>query len=383
MYEIIYKYKLNPEEPKIMQGDIFKNLPIISNDLLVRVKPQEKRRVKDDKKEIMNEVINSEEFIIAESIIYPSWGILASQDCDIKEDYDLIFYPLIKATSPEYWNYIEEFLVKGVRNTTRRYYLPEMRTTDNSIIGPFYAIFQNPFIIPYNIINEPERYRKMWYARIMEPARKILVGKITNFYSRTPMDEYIFLSNSQIELFLDQNWKNLWSCNLEPKILDGIISKITAIKDALLYNQRQKDISRIFFLDTRLIQEIKKHLLNLFYDNCAHKLIKCCENILNGDKTQSISVFAELLNEVYLKEDSLVTEFQDTNWMEKFNDNVQKLKSGKIIEEISEFDINKEDQEAIKILGSRASSAPKGLLKYQIYAQKYYQICKILQSYFK
>ena len=150
---------------------------------------------------------------------------------------------MIKATSPEYWSYIEEFLVKGVRNTTRRYFLPEMKTNNKSIIGPFYAIFQNPFIIPYNIINEPERYRKMWYARIMEPARKILVGKITNFYSRTPMDEYIFLSNSQIELFLEQNWNNLWRHNLEPEILDKIISNIIAIKDALFYNQRKKYLS--------------------------------------------------------------------------------------------------------------------------------------------
>lgn len=254
MTEIIYRYYLDDNEPKIKQGDIFRNLPLRSNDIMIKSNYFEEKILEDQTNDIIEEVILNGNFILNESFIHPSWGILVSQDCDIRLDYDLIFYPLIPTRPPELWNNIEEFLSDGVRKTTRKYYLPPLNPPDKPNLGSSYVIFQSPFIIPFNIINNNKIYEETWCARLIETARKILIGKLTNFYSRTPMDEYIFLTNSQITKFLEEQWTNFWDKEKrDPSALNGIIKKIGEIKTALLFNNRNEDLAHVCFIDKNLI----------------------------------------------------------------------------------------------------------------------------------
>ncbi len=91
------------------------------------------------------------------------WGILASQDCDIRANYDLIFYPLKVTKKFSEWNQnINYFIEKAIKEPTRKFYLPQLRLPKKGrVLGPFQVIFQKPFIVPFNVINQIEVKSKL------------------------------------------------------------------------------------------------------------------------------------------------------------------------------------------------------------------------------
>ena len=145
----IYKYwnQLEEGEPIISQGDIFSNLPIFSYDYLLRSEPIMINKFKNEKLSIFEDVIQKGCKIQTESFISPAWGILASQDCDIKPKKDLIFLPLIKTKSLEFRNDIVESVKNEIRESTRRLYISKLMINDNHQECTFEIVFQNPFCI--------------------------------------------------------------------------------------------------------------------------------------------------------------------------------------------------------------------------------------------
>jgi len=291
--ETIYSYKYeNEDSPPIMQGDIFYNLPIRSLDLIIKSISDEKDILENQKNVILEEIVLNGRYTLTESFMYPSWGILASQDCDIRSDYDLIFYPIIETKGPEdVDNSINNFLKQNIRETTRKYYLPKLKPPHLPEFGPSYVLLQSPFIVPYNLLIDEKIYKKSWCARINEPARRIFLGKLTNFYCRTPMDEYIFLTNSEITMLIEEYWKNL--------TLKDSIKKLFEIRNALLYNKRKNDIQNILFINRENVKELKNLLIHFHFGREDNELICICNEIQTREPKIANLKYIELIQKIY------------------------------------------------------------------------------------
>ena len=347
--DTIYSYKNeNEDSPPIMQGDIFYNLPIRSLDLIIKSVSDEKKKLENQTNLILEEVALKGRCILTESFIYPSWGILASQDCDILPDFDLIFYPLIETKAPEDVDYtIANFLRQNIRETTRRYYLPKLKPSHLPKFGPSYVLLQSPFIVPYNLLVNENIYKKSWCARINEPARRVFLGKLTNFYCRTPMDEYIFLINSEITKLIEEYWNNL--------TLKDSIKKLFEIKDALLYNKRKDDIQNILFINRKVVKELKNDLIQFYFGREDNELIRICKEIQTSEPKKANSKFIELIQKIYFNKNCLLDQINIPLFDEKLA-LIQELKEGNYIKDIVPEDL-KEDKEKISYIGYRAESS--------------------------
>ena len=351
--DLIYSYYDEKEDsPPIMQGDIFCNLPIRSLDLLIKSITDEKNKLENQTNAILKEIVLESVYTLTESFIYPSWGILASQDCDILPDFDLIFYPIIETKAPKDTNSsVDNFLKQFVRKPTRKYYLPKLKPLNMPEFGPSYVLLQSPFIVPYNLLIEQEIYEKSWCARINEPARKFFLGKLTNFYCRTPMDEYIFLTNSEISILIGEYWKDLG--------LNDTIKKLSGISDALIFNKRKSDIQDILFINKLLVKELKGYLVDLHFGKEENELIVICNEIQTGEPKISNLKFIDLIQKIYFNEDCLLNQINGP----KFNQNraiIQELKEGKYIKELVPKELKNNEQE-IKYIGYRAETSIKKL----------------------
>lgn len=376
-----YTYKLKSKHRKTRQGDIFKNLPQQSVDFLIQSKPEIKRKLDNESPIILKKVIRERNPILAESIIIPSWGILASQDCDIRPNFDLLFYPMIKTKTSRDWNTIDEFIKKAITDTTRKYYLPKLKPPNEPEYGPFQVIFQNPFIIPYNIINQ--NYSKCWIARIIEPARSVFIGKLTHFYSRTPIDEFIFLENVEITKYITYYWKNkVWKNRFKLEILQKAINKIIEIKNILIFLGRKCDLSKIYFLNNKLIKNIQDLLIDLYFGNRHPEIIEIlglCEDLLTENPKNACKKFQTILETTFLNEDSMLNKCELHERKEEFNEKIKKLKSGEVIPDIPEnFPID--DKNKIIGLGFKAEKALQSLKQYRNLIPKYIELCTILDT---
>lgn len=375
-----YTYKLKSKDRRIRQGDIFKNLPQQSVDFLIQSKPKIKRNLNNESPTILNKVIQEKKPIIAESIIIPSWGILASQDCDIRPNFDLLFYPMINTKTSHDWDTIDEFIKKAITDTTRKYYLPKFKPPNEPEYGPYQVIFQNPFIIPYNIINQ--NYSKCWVARIIEPAHRVFIGKLTHFYSRTPIDEFIFLENKEITRYITNYWKKeVWKNKFKTEILQKAINKITEIKNVLIFLGRKCDLSKIYFFNNKLIEIIQDLLIDLYFGNRQHpeiiEILGLCEDLLTINLKNASKKFQTILETAFLNEDSILNKCELHERKEEFNEIIKKLKSGEVIPDIPEnFPID--DKNKIMGLGFKAEKALQNLKQYRNLIPKYIELCTIL-----
>lgn len=231
----IFDYNFDKDCP-MKQGDIFCNLPYLSFDLLVKSTYEDDKTTYNQSKDIISEVLTTGDIIQIETFVASTWGILASQDCDIRDPFDLIFLPL-KEISPSVAESTINYFNQRVRDTTRFFYLPIIRKPNLEIAGPFHVQFNMPFILPYAEIEK--NLRSNWVARIKEPSRIMLVGKLTHFFSRPPIDELIFAENYEIENYI-KNFKKKNKFEL-------VVEKIEEIKRVLCKCGREKDIDRINF----------------------------------------------------------------------------------------------------------------------------------------
>lgn len=368
--DTIYSYKNeNEDSPPIMQGDIFYNLPIRSLDLIIKSISDEKKILENQTNLILEEIALNGRYILTESFIYPSWGILASQDCDIRSDFDLIFYPLIKTKAPEdVDNTIDNFLKQNIRETTRKYYLPELKPPHLPEFGPSYVLLQSPFIVPYNLLIDENIYKKSWCARINEPARRVFLGKLTNFYCRTPIDEYIFLKNSEITNLIEEYWKNL--------TLKNSIKKLFEIKDALLYNKRKNDIQNILFINREIIKELKNNLIQFHFGREDNELICICNEIQKNEPNIANSKFIELIQKIYFNENCLINQISSPIFNEKLTV-IQELKEGKYIKDIVPAEL-KENKIEITHIGYRAESSIKMLKRKKEDMSEYIKLIDIV-----
>lgn len=230
----IYNYEFNLKEP-LKQGDILRNIPYLSVKFLTRSTFELNKPNLNQSEEITQEIINNGDPIQIETFLNSTLVILATQDCDIRPEYNLVCYP-IKLINASKKTQTRNYFKQTVRETTRNFYLPKLKF---QTLGPFHVLLQRPFTIPYEYIFK--NIKKCWFARINDYARKVFVAKITHHYSRLPFEELIFAENYEISNYLDE-FKKKFKGNKSK-----IINRINDIKIALQTCNREKDIERIPF----------------------------------------------------------------------------------------------------------------------------------------
>jgi len=238
----IFNYDFDIDCP-MKQGDIFCNLPYLSYDILVKSTYKDDKPIINQSKEIITEVLRKGKIVQVETFVASTWGILASQDCDIREPYDLIFLPL-KEIPPSVTKTTLSFFNSKVRDTTRFFYLPVIEIPSSGNVGPFHIQFNMPFIIPH--IDVKDNLNNCWVARITEPSRRMLVGKLTHFFSRPPIDELVFAENIEIENYIKNYYKNNKADEIK------VIEKIEEIKRVLCVCGREKDVECIDFINYKI-----------------------------------------------------------------------------------------------------------------------------------
>ncbi len=384
MIDIIYKYKLKRNESSLKQGDIFRNLPIITNDILVESKIG-RDSLENEAELLQSRVIGEGEAIFIETFLKPTYGILASQDCEIRPKYNLVFYPLyhtkpIKSRNTSY----VEFSKKNIRDTTRICYLPEIKISENKTAGPFYIDFQNPFSIPYKIVKN--NFNNCWMARVIEPARQVIIGKLAHFYTRTPIDEIIFLNNEEITKLVQEKWKknnfiNKYKSKSNFSVdFENFISEISDIKKILNLIGRKSDYSDIKLIDLHLISKLHRKFIDFNFGNESHNLIKLCKKLVEEKSDEPLLEFKIILD--FFKNKDLVKgffEFLNENNYREITDN---LKLGSIINKklINRKIINKKIKKIELIhLGKKASTALDSLIYDKYLIKKYNKLYQILK----
>jgi len=233
----IYTYDYD-KDFSLKQGDILKNIPYLKLNFLVKSTYEfDKPRLNQCDK-IISEIIENGEPIQIETFLNSTFVILATQDCDIRPEYNLTFFPL-KIINPSKKKETRSYFKDRVRETTRFFYLPKLKKLNFPVIGPFYAILQLPFTIPYDLIEK--NLEKCWFARINEYATKVYVAKISHYYTRLPFEELIFAENEEICNYLEE-YRDKFKRNRS-----RVEDRIEEIKIALKTCDREEDINKIPF----------------------------------------------------------------------------------------------------------------------------------------
>ncbi|MFW9972114.1 MAG: hypothetical protein ACFFDF_18130 [Candidatus Odinarchaeota archaeon] len=329
MEKTIYRYRDRIENDLLIsQGDIFCNLPYLTYDHLIRSSPDILDKFQNEKDEIFASILKNGGQIQVEGFIDAHWGILASQDCDIRPNKDLIFFPL-ELTKPLIESHdILNAIDINIKNTTRRLYLPKITPPNGKrTYGPFEIIFHNPFNVPYNLIVDNIEY--CWRARIIEQARKIFIGKLSHFYSRIPIEEIIFLENREITKYFTKNWKDFWGYkkDLAEKFQEKI-NRVSQVRDVLKLVGRQQDMQNIFYYDLELLTNLKRFLEYIgWFENADELINKCKETELNVKERPDVSnsIFKYIINEFIIQENSFLDK-----WKEFFRTNESNIKKIRI-----------------------------------------------------
>ncbi len=323
MSSTIYEYSYG-DDPPIRQGDIFFNLPYFNYDFLTKSKPEKLDIPIDESEEILKKIVRDGGQIPVEGFYYSTWGILASQDCDNRKNRDLIFYPLIPVEALLESDNIIETVENKIVKSTRHVYIPKLILSNGNEHGPFEINFYNPFNVPYNILIENLEY--CWKARLIEKARKVFIGKITHFYTRTPVDEFIFLENEEITSYLVSDWKNIWREKSAKKYKEGLV-RISQIKKILKSVKRESDIDRIFYYDLFLVDKLKKILLGMDWFSNIRELLTLI-NIIKNEYLENPSKanqnFIELIKSYCISENSLVNNLR--NFLDQYYDDLKELR---------------------------------------------------------
>lgn len=319
----IYKYSYE-NDPPIQQGDIFCNLPYFNYDYLMKSRPIRLKIPKNESDEILIEILQNGGQIPVESFYYCQWGILASQDCDIRPNRDLIFFPLIPVSSLMEEGNIVEAVENNIVKSTRHIYIPKLNTPEGDLYGPFEINFYNPFNVPYNLLLNNLQY--CWKARLIEKARKVFIGKLTHFYSRTPVDEFIFLENEEITNYLISDWKNIWSEKSQDKYKEGLM-RIDQIKNVLKSVKREKDIESIFYYDLVLVDKVKDVLSGIDWFSNAKEMLDLLKSIKNNYKDNPVlanNSFKDLIRNYCLVENSFINQFE--NFLGEYYDDLKEVR---------------------------------------------------------
>ena len=355
MEKTIYKYRdMSENELLISQGDIFCNLPYLTYDQLIQSGPGILDKFQNERDEILATILKNGGPVQVEGFIDGHWGILASQDCDIRPNKDLIFFPLEPTKTLYESQNIIRAIDDNIKNTTRKLYLPRISPRDGSkTYGPFEIIFHNPFNVPYNLIND--NLEHCWKARIIESARKIFIGKLSHFYSRIPIEEIIFLENREITKYFTKGWKDFWGVKKDPEEkFQERITRIKQVRDVLRFVKREQDLHNIFYFDIDLITDIKRFLEYIpWYEN-AEELIKKCKKVeLNVKEKPDVanSMFKDIIKEFIIQDDSFLIK-----WKEFFR--------------INEINIKKIRKDKEKILGIFPDDILESEQDYVDYANK-------------
>lgn len=382
-------YDFSPSDRKLRQGDIFKNLPYHPKTFLLESTLSVKKGFTNNSEEILKKVITSGSLVLTESLIVPLWGILASQDCDIRPNYDLIFYPLKKTKkSHEYENEgqdIKYFIDKAIKEPTRKCYLPRLKFPESGeSFGPFQVVFQKPFIVPYNSIFQEEIKSKCWIVRLNDQAKKVFIGKLNNFFSRTPIEELLFLENNEISKLICYYWReDIWKkkqLRYKTEALDLFIKKIKDLRQILILFDRREDLSKIYYLNNDLLENIKLILLKLSFknpDSSIHNILNKCNDLIKLNLENWKENYIYILDTVFLSDDSILKSFEDPKRKEDFEKKVEELKNGNIISELKEFLETKKENE-IRGFGIEAEKALISLRECSVIASKYKQFIEEL-----
>jgi len=250
-----YQEDINIKE--IQQGDIFRNIPYYSPDYLLKSPINEINiNIDNDVESIFEDIIINGNVVNAKSIIFPTWAILGSQECDIRGGYDLIFFPLVKYKEIDKHEDIAKFIEKDIQDWTRFMYIPKSDLMDNGF-GPFRVLLQNPFYISYEIVEK--NLKHCWATHIVDKARRVFVGKITNLFTRTPIDELVFIEFKQIENYFEKKWQKAWNkqeTNPYDKSTYEIIDKIIEFYFLLKHENEQVKFQDFKILPLDLLQKI-------------------------------------------------------------------------------------------------------------------------------
>ena len=254
---LTYKYNKAINIKEIQQGDIFRNIPYYSPDFLLKSSLNEiNEEITNEVEPIFEDIIKNGNVINTKSIIFPTWAILGSQECDIRKGYDLIFFPLVKYKEIDEQDALVNFVEKDIQEWTRYMYIPKSDLADNKF-GPFRVLLQNPFYISYEIIEK--NLEHCWATHIVEKARRVFVGKITNLFTRTPVDELVFIEFNQIENYFQKKWQKAWNKKQDKpydKSTYEIIDKIIDFYFLLKHENEQVKFQEFKILPLNLLEEI-------------------------------------------------------------------------------------------------------------------------------
>lgn len=295
----------------IQQGDIFKNIPYLSFDLLVRSSYSKKDPIVDNTKDILNEIFDKGNSVLVETFVSSTLCILASQDCDIEANEDLIFLILEKFRPGSISNYKE--VDRNLLKPTRYLYLPELQINGTNL-GPFKVIFSELIKIPSRLIKD--KLKGLRVAKIVDPAKKIFANKLKFFFGRLPIYQIIFYDIGQIQNYIYDLWRN-------SKLNERIIKeKIEEAKLILSKNGRTDVISEIYHdkpVDVEFIEIIKK---NLDIIGAEAELLALCDGCMKFSITipstlrDQLENYKLLIEKIYFSEDNLINKLESEVWLD-------------------------------------------------------------------
>ncbi len=317
---VVYRYF--DEDHRIRQGDIFKNIPYLSFDLLVKASHKKKEWLNDETENLFEEVMENGKNILVETYLQSTLSILASQDCDIENDEDLIFFILEEYENADFTNY--KNVKQELTTPTRSFYLPFL-IIDGKKIGPLKVNFTEPIKIPNKLIRH--KLKSLRVVKLIDSVKKTFTAKLSNFFNRIAVTELIFYENELIQEYIYEIWMN-------PEITDEEkLEKVREITVILKENEREPDLSFIYLerpVDTNFVNNIKKKYIELHFGQEDQDINDLCDSIINIENVKydtlvnQQSEFNELIDLLFLNENSLLKKINTPEWKENFHSNLRK-----------------------------------------------------------
>ncbi|MFX1592333.1 MAG: hypothetical protein ACFFCL_06530 [Promethearchaeota archaeon] len=315
-------YKDFDKDHRIRQGDIFKNIPYLSFDLLVKASPKKREILDDETENLFEEITENGKNILVETYLQSTLSILASQDCDIENDEDLIFLILEEYENVDFKNY--KNVKRELSTPTRSFYLPFL-IIDGKKIGPLKVNFIEPIKIPNKLIKH--KLKSLRVGKLIDSVKKTFAAKLSSFFNRIAITELVFYENELIQEYIYEIWIN-------PEMNDKEkLEKIREITVILKENEREHDLNFIYLerpVDINFVKNIKKKYIELHFGQEDQNINDLCDSIINIEKIRyetlvnQQSKFNELINLLFLNEDSLLNKINTTEWKENFHNNIRR-----------------------------------------------------------
>jgi len=317
---VVYRYF--DEDHRIRQGDIFKNIPYLSFDLLVKSSHKKKEWLDDETENLLEEIMENGKNVLVETYLQSTLSILASQDCDIENDEELIFFILEEYENIDFTNY--KNVKEELTSPTRSFYLPFLNI-EGKKIGPLKVNFTEPIKIPNKLIKH--KLKSLRVAKLVDSVKKTFAAKVSNFFNRIAVTELIFYENELIQEYIYEIWMN-------PEITDQEkLEKFREITVILKENERESDLSFIYLekpVDPNFVKNIKKKYKDLHFGQEDQEISNLCDSIINIENfkydtlVNQQSKFNILINLLFLDENSLLKKINTSKWKENFEVNLRK-----------------------------------------------------------